>query len=388
MSTRNSGLRVTLADLQAVAGTRTRSRVAIELVDAINKYASAYDITKREHMALFLAHASIETGGFRRLDENMSYSAQRLLEVWPTRFRNLAHAKQYARQPRKLANYVYGGRMGNKGRPDAGWLYRGSGLGQTTGYDNFLIIENETGMPVTSNPDLLREADAGTKAMCILWRKWDMNAFAERGDVRGSRRVWNGGYNHLAEVEAAFRRGMQRSFNGGPAAAPRRDHVLKHGARGEYVEDLQRSLNELGYGPLLIDGVFGDDTEAAVEAFQTDHGLKVDGWAGNRTQDKIGQVKAERAAQPRIERAERRAERVEDALPQVERDVDQKSRPWQWLTGVFGPAAGGGALIFGMEWQTAAVVFGASIAMLLILIVFRRQIIGAVREVRAEVQTP
>ena len=67
MDQQDHRLRVTLADLQAVAGSRTRSRVAVELVDAINKYAPIYGINTRERLSLFFVHGSVETGGFRRL---------------------------------------------------------------------------------------------------------------------------------------------------------------------------------------------------------------------------------------------------------------------------------------------------------------------------------
>ncbi|WP_245281592.1 hypothetical protein [Ensifer sp. ZNC0028] len=68
--------------------------------------------------------------------ENLSYSAERLTQVWPTRFATIASAKPFARNPCKLANKVYGGRMGNTA-PDDGWLYRGRGLPQITGKQNY-----------------------------------------------------------------------------------------------------------------------------------------------------------------------------------------------------------------------------------------------------------
>ncbi len=203
---------ITVADLQAIAGSRTRSRTIQQICTAFNAYAWEYGLECKEDIALCLAHISVETGGFRRLSENMSYSAGRLMQVWPSRFKTMAQAKKYERNPQKLANYVYGGRMGNKGRPNAGWLYRGSGPGQVTGYNNFKRVQDETGLPVVDNPDILRSADSGMKATLMLWQKWGMNSYARSRDVRGSRKRWNGGYHGLKEVNAAFLRGMARDL--------------------------------------------------------------------------------------------------------------------------------------------------------------------------------
>lgn len=208
---------VTLADLHAISGVRTKSAVAKQIVDAFNKHAAAYGVTTRQRIALCLAHISVETGAFRRLDENLNYSAKRLREVWPSRFKTDAIAQKYARNPQGLANYVYGNRLGNKGRWNAGWLYRGSGPGQATGYDNFLTAERETGIPFTSQPDLMRDPDIGMKAMLILWKKWGMNELADKDMVTASRKKWNGGTHGLAEVKAAWRRGLKRNLTVPPA---------------------------------------------------------------------------------------------------------------------------------------------------------------------------
>lgn len=91
-----------------------------------------------QHLAAVLAESHHETGGtMQPLEENLSYSAKRLMQVWPARFSTLAEAQPYANNPRRLANKVYGGRLGNTG-PDDGWLYRGRGLAQITGKANYV----------------------------------------------------------------------------------------------------------------------------------------------------------------------------------------------------------------------------------------------------------
>lgn len=201
---------ITIADLQAISGSRSRSSMLGKIAKAFNKYAAEYGVKHQKDIADALAHFSVETGGFRRLDENMNYSAQGLLNTWPKRFTK-ATAKAMARKPQQIANHVYGGRMGNKGRVNAGWLYRGSGLGQVTGYNNFKRIEDITGLPVTASPDMLRDPETGTQAALILWQKWDMNKY--EGGSRASRRKWNGGYHGLKDYQAAYTRAMKRKLS-------------------------------------------------------------------------------------------------------------------------------------------------------------------------------
>lgn len=89
------------------------------------------------HLAAVLAEVHHETGGgMQPVEEKLSYSAKRLMQVWPARFPTLASAESYAGNPRKLANRVYGGRLGNVGADD-GWRFRGRGFAQITGRTNY-----------------------------------------------------------------------------------------------------------------------------------------------------------------------------------------------------------------------------------------------------------
>jgi putative chitinase len=93
--------------------------------------------TSRFHLAAILAEAFHETGGaMQPVTENLNYSAKRMAQVWPSRFPTIASAQPYANNPQKLANKVYGGRLGNTG-PNDGWVFRGRGLSQITGRANY-----------------------------------------------------------------------------------------------------------------------------------------------------------------------------------------------------------------------------------------------------------
>lgn len=189
---------VSVSDLKAIAGTGETALMG-PIANAFNKYAAQYGVSNSKRIAQCLANMCVETGGFRILEENLNYSTDRLREVWPKRFPSDAVAQQYAHNPQKLGNYVYGGRMGNTG-PNDGWNYRGSGAGQVTGKEEFQKVQDETGLPVVAHPELLREPEAGTQATLILWQKYGLNELADRDETDAIRKRWNGGTNGLSEV--------------------------------------------------------------------------------------------------------------------------------------------------------------------------------------------
>lgn len=138
----------------------------------------------------FLGNIFHESLMLARLEENLYYTRpERLMEVWPKRFPTLALARQYTRSPQKLADYVYGNRLGNVNGD--GWTYRGSGLIMVTGLYNFQVVEDVTGLPVVANPDILREP-AGALDVAVAW--WEARVPDEvMGNRVRVRRAVNGG---------------------------------------------------------------------------------------------------------------------------------------------------------------------------------------------------
>lgn len=197
---------VSSTDLRRIAGARDLHPLMFSLAEEINKQAAAFGLVDKGDLARFLANVCVETQGFTRLEENLNYSAKRLCQVWPTRFPTLASTRGFAGNPQALANKVYGGRLGNKGKSNAGWLYRGSGALQTTGYDNFAEVEKVTGLPVTANPDMLRRPDLAVRSALIFWQRRKLNGVS---DIEAVRRVINGGTHGLAEVKAALARAQK-----------------------------------------------------------------------------------------------------------------------------------------------------------------------------------
>ena len=138
----------------------------------------------------FLGNILHESNMLTRLEENLYYTRpERLMQVWPKRFPTLALAKQYVRSPQKLADYVYGNRLGNVNGD--GWTYRGSGLIMVTGLYNFQLVEDATGLPVVSQPDMLRSPGTALE-VAVAWWEAQVPDSAMGNRVR-VRRVVNGG---------------------------------------------------------------------------------------------------------------------------------------------------------------------------------------------------
>lgn len=166
-----------------------------DILVAIATSASAIEaagIDTPQRLAHFLAQVAHESAGLARTEEVLSYSAARLVEVWPSRFPSLAAAAPYARNPQALANKVYGGRLGNR-LPDDGWRFRGGGGLGTTGRANYA----EAGFE--ADPDALRRPENFLAPALLYWRSRGCNALADRDDVVGLTVRINGGENGLAD---------------------------------------------------------------------------------------------------------------------------------------------------------------------------------------------
>lgn len=157
-------------------------------------------------VAHFMAQVFHETGALMLQFENLRYSAARLPQVWPLRFkpRGPLDPAKYANQPEKLGNEVYGGRLGNN-RPGDGYLYRGRGLLQLTGKDSYARATTFLQRWERSAPDLVQQPDAVVSAAWCLhvaaaeWAARGCNQAADRDDVAEVTRLINGGSIGLPE---------------------------------------------------------------------------------------------------------------------------------------------------------------------------------------------
>ena len=135
-------------------------------------------------LAHFFAQLDHESGLIVKR-ENMNYSAERLLQVFPKYFTS-ATAQQYARKPEAIANRVYANRMGNGNEASGdGWKYRGGGFLQHTGKNEYQTLKERTGIDYVANPELLlNEADALIAAL-DYWNRSNLSLLADKDDLDG-----------------------------------------------------------------------------------------------------------------------------------------------------------------------------------------------------------
>lgn len=246
----------------------------------------------------FIANVGCETGGLTIVRENMNYTAKNLLAVWPSRYPNTvagrALAKSHAAKgPKFIANYNYGNRLGNRGRnTDDGWNYRGALLLQHTGRAMALWLQEKTGLPWADKPELFNDVSLCVEPACLVWTSQDLgnlNDWADRGLFRACCNGINRGNprSSLNPIGWDQRQEWHRkalAIWGGEALPENNPSILRVGSRGEIVKHYQTVLHNLGYHQVgKIDGIYGDNTAAAVLDFQRVNNLKVDGIIGPET---------------------------------------------------------------------------------------------------------
>lgn len=191
---------ITPAQLAAVA-PKADPKIAAAILNHADDVLPRYGLATRARLTDFMAHALVESAYFTTCAENLNYSATRLMEVWPSRFPTLGSCAGFAHVPEALACKVYNGRMGNNDARD-GWTYRGQGLLQITGKDNFTRLAaklgktvEQTALHITSEAGML-ECAAATYVML------GAPAHADMGDILATTRCINGGTNGLADRKA------------------------------------------------------------------------------------------------------------------------------------------------------------------------------------------
>jgi len=178
-------------------------------------------------------------------------------------------------------------------------------------------VERAVKVPVTQNQfdamvSLAFNIGGGNFAKSTLVKKLNAGDIASAADAFLS---WNKAAGKVMKGLKTRRAAERKLFLSGgsaPVAKPEEpkneprsqpnefDSILHNGSRSQFVKRLQQNLNTLGYGPVMVDGRFGDQTETAVVAFQHDNGLEPDGWAGPHTLEAIGKAIKDRETAPKI----------------------------------------------------------------------------------------
>ena len=191
-------------------------------INAVIETCAEFEINTPQRVAAFLAQTSHESGGYTMLSENLNYKAATLAACWPNRFAVLgpdkkpkkdekgksiptAVANSIAGKPELIANLVYSARMGNgPAESGEGWKFRGRGLKQLTGKDNYARCGRDLGVDFVGNPDLLLEPLYAARSAGWFWRANALSTYADKGDLEGMTKKINGGLIGYAERKAKY----------------------------------------------------------------------------------------------------------------------------------------------------------------------------------------
>ena len=262
------------------------------LVDILPKYG----ITTERRVAHFLSQCAHESGGFKRLEENLNYSAKALRAVFGRYFGDSPKrdADEYHRQPEMIANYVYMDefrkyKMGNTEEGD-GWRFRGRGLKQLTGRENYTRFGESVGMSAEEAAEYVATPAGAVESACWYWDSRNLNAIADGDDVKAMTKKINGGTIGLEDRQNRYVHALKVLGMEAEALSSDEDDVediiddigvLRKGSRGDGVKLMQEAL---GIG---ADGVFGPGTERALKEWQAANGLVADGIAGPATFEEL-----------------------------------------------------------------------------------------------------
>jgi len=262
--------------------------------EAATELFEAYEINTPNRIAGFMAQCAHESLDFTRLEENLNYSEKALNGVFGRYFgKGKRDAAEYARNPEKIANYVYQdefrskrGAMGNVNDGD-GWRFRGRGIKQLTGRNNYTAFGKTVGMSAEEAAEYVATPKGAIESACWFWKTNKLENWADKGDNVGLTKRINGGTIGLDDRNRRWEEAL--AILGGevpapaPTAAPKATGVrtLRKGMKGDDVAKMQKAI---GVG---ADGDFGFGTLTAVKKWQKLNGLTADGIVGPATQAKM-----------------------------------------------------------------------------------------------------
>ena len=264
--------------------------------DALCELLPKYGITTERRVAHFLSQCAHESGGFKKLEENLNYSAKALRAVFGRYFGEppKRDADEYHRQPEMIANYVYMDefrkyKMGNVEEGD-GWRFRGRGLKQLTGRHNYTKFGESIGKSAEEAAEYVATPAGAIESACWFWDTNNLNSIADTDDVVKMTKKINGGNIGLEDRQRRYKHAMEVLGMSAGDLGTDDDSVediiddigvLRKGSRGEGVKIMQEAL---GIG---ADGIFGPGTERKLKEWQAANGLTADGIAGPATFAKL-----------------------------------------------------------------------------------------------------
>lgn len=178
-----------------------------EMLPVLNTILTEYKINKSpRRFTHFMAQLAHESGHFRYMEENLNYSGKGLWNTFRKYFDSAEHAETYARDKERIANRVYGNRMGNGDEASGdGYRYRGRGFIQLTGRENYRKIGDRIGLDLEGDPDqVASDVKIALRVAADFWDSKKLNKYADKDDLRGITKRINGGYNGLADRKKLY----------------------------------------------------------------------------------------------------------------------------------------------------------------------------------------
>jgi putative chitinase len=165
--------------------------------NALSQLLPDYEINTPQRIAAFIAQCAHESGNFMILQENLNYRPVTLRKIFPKYFPTDAMANDYCSRPNKqeaIANKVYANRMGNGDEASGdGYRYRGRGLIQLTGKDNYTFFAGSLGISVEEAADYMATFEGACQSACFFWETNKLNQWADKGDIVTLTKRINGG---------------------------------------------------------------------------------------------------------------------------------------------------------------------------------------------------
>jgi putative chitinase len=165
--------------------------------NALSKLLPDYNIDTPKRIAAFIAQCAHESGNFRTIRENLNYRPQSLRRLFPKYFPTDQLANEYCSRPNKqeaIANRIYANRMGNGPEESGdGFRYRGRGLIQLTGKENYSWFAASLQIPVEEAAEYLETFEGAAQSACWFWEMNNLNRWADIGDILTLTKRINGG---------------------------------------------------------------------------------------------------------------------------------------------------------------------------------------------------
>lgn len=201
---------VTIELLQAIC-PKTKRIVLEKYVDPLNKVGEHYGLFENEkRIAAFLAQIAHESGGFNAVIENLNYGAKGLMTTFKKYFPNEQIAKEYERKPERIANRVYANRMKNGPEESGdGYTFRGRGLIQLTGRDNYTRFANAVGKSVIDAIKFLETPEGAVTSAGWFWDVNKLNIYCDKEDFVGLTKRINGGTIGLEDRKHHYHLALQ-----------------------------------------------------------------------------------------------------------------------------------------------------------------------------------